>query len=101
MIKFSSNPIDGLKVFNVEVSWHTHNTNVEPAVQGEAAYISEETGRSLGIVSTSGFTSPEVLKLARELVHAVERELSEHIGATEDVSNEVAKEKIQGLVRDI
>ena len=98
MIEFSECPINGLKVVKATISWHVHTTNVLPAVSGEAAYLVND--KPAGLVETSGFVSSEVESLARQLIEAMEQELLEHLGASEEIKEEEVQEKIKGLVRE-
>ena len=96
MIEFKECAINGLKIVEVTIHWEHHTTNVKPAVSGKAVYLSE--GKNAGLVETSGFHSPEVLKAAESLVAAIEAEIGQYLGVTTEDEDSDKGKKITGLV---
>jgi len=96
MIEFNSNRINGLKCFEVTVSWHHHGTNVRPTVEASIAYLTE--GKAAGMATSNEF-SEEVLTKAQQLVEAIESEFLKGVGGSEDdTSEEAVRTTIKGLV---
>ena len=96
MLEFDSNQINGLKCFEVKVSWHHHATNVRPVVEASIAYL---TGSKAAGMATSNEFSEEVQAKAQALIEAIESEFLKGIGGdAKDTSEEVDRTNIKGLV---
>ena len=95
MIEFDSNLINGLKCFEITVSWHHHH-NGRPTVEASIAYLTE--GKAAGMATSNEF-SEEVLVKAQQLVEAIESEFLKGIGGdTDDTNKEAVRTTIKGLV---